>query len=284
MANLESIDLTSGARFSKDGDNSIIISSFNNITHRLRKGEIPHVSKDNNIVYNSANNIYYTTIEYTIPDMAENTWHINYNNSVTSTLSTASFSIPSDSWDIDNSTIIDNQIVQYNNTWINITSNITNTYSKWSNFYTSDQDIVNKSLKTRIKYDPFDDPVTFSTTDIEERLKQHRYDRRYQKRNNDSDIGDRINSKTPKGHIDYRFHEVFGEINILDRMHQSDEKSNSRNGLITHKKYEELLDRAPMARRVYSTNLNRSFDSTEFKLDMEIAKERFESAMSRLSL
>lgn len=285
MNQLESIDLTQGTRFERilkenaqknkpDDDRGI---------HRLKKGEIPHVSTTNNYITISAESIdlgdWIVNIDTDhLADSLDNqirthTVHLNTHNNFT--------------WFDDSATTntlrtwSTGTLHTWNNTWsvTDISSNVTDVtyYTTSSNYGYNFTDASDKSIEDRICLDPFAyGEVISSSNDIENRLNDLDYiyyEKPYsipkcllQNDVDDSwfnDYDDAISRLSNKRQLN--------DDELIDEflnLHMAQDSS------------DQLLKiQAPFIKRVYVTNGGRSFDTKELHFDMVLAQEHFDTAI-----
>lgn len=279
MANLYSIDLTQGKRFERalnDAENKQINISNERDRgiRRLKKGEIPHSS------FNTIN-VDTDLSTWIITSFVNTNISLTYDNILDHSITNTSYTIPTvtnNAWIInDNENIIRYDTISM---WDNLYS-ITNSYHTnrygLSNYNT---DIHDKSIHTRISVDPFisDNNSWSSNDDIIYRMKR-KLDYR-DNSNERANIHNRLNSdkhntwyRNDDSDILERFYEVDNEV---ENFSQYSRRENSGNEI------ENLKIKAPFIKRVYVTNRGSSFDRTDLKFDLTIAREHFEESLKAM--
>ena len=294
MNQLESIDLTQGNRFERvlrenaqknkpDDDRGM---------HRLKKGEIPHVSTNNNYITISTESIdigdWIINLDtHQLADSLDNqiqnhTVRLNTHNNFT--------------WfdDSANTSTLTTWSVTSNHTWntwrswsLNGTSSdVTDVtyYTTASNYGYNITDASDKSIEDRICLDPFTYGEDISSSnDIENRLSDLDYiyyEKPYNipKRLLQNDVDDswfndyddalsRISNKRQLN--DDALMDEFLNLHI------------AQDSITTGNSDQLLKIQAPFIKRVYVTNGGRSFDTKELHFDMILGQEHFNEAIQR---
>ena len=286
MNNLQSIDLTQDYRFGRmiDEEVSKKLKIEDRGIHRLKKGEIPHLS----ISYNT-NNIITTSNTFT--DWIVNTTDVIefgnadlLDNSIRNNIT-----IDSGPTVVNNITITDQStLFTWVNDWTAGTSNISSYYylsdnnSAYKKSWKHSTLNTNGSIADRIRIEPFDTPgYDGSNNDIIYRLKQHKslktFEVGLQTLYNRLGVFNEFNPFS-KSNTDY----------ALSRIRDIDDDAVSlptfdtfigRHNDIKKQMELNLKRKAPFIKRVYITNRGHSFDSKEFQFDMVLAEEHFNNAI-----
>ena len=309
MRNLEHIDLTQGRRFQND-DNQLQISSNDRGIRRLKKGEIPHHSLSTTSVTNIP--LSTTTTSFTISTNSSiDDWVVSIDNAVFENVTWMSTSELDNR--IMNSTNTTSNNIRWNlhqintdndlltidtSTFITTTTssgylysnNIDNLYS-WTdpriNRFTDDTPV-----SSRIFADPFTIYEIDSSSNALYKLHNYNYDNltgnenRRSIRNRiakdlisamayhsgwyESMNDDALYRLRPDREMDDYF-DKFLPVALDDRI-KADFSHTERN----------LKKKAPFIKHIYVTNGGHSFDSTELRLDLLIAKEHFDELVSKL--
>lgn len=289
MAKLDSIDLTQGKRFEKILDEkrykSLSVDTNSRGIHRLKKGEIPHFSLSNiSIDTTTSDWIITTTPTLVEPTLSDNTLS-DINISWTDNSST-NFSITYNnmtSWitTVDNAIEINSNLATNSYRHIN---NITSTSYYYKN--TVDNDLSDKSINDRIKIDPFD-TENFNYERFNGILYRIRESLSKKISQEKSNIHNRL--RNYDNNINNGWRSMSHTRSILSRLYDNDDIPSNYPYIVNFEDYQKKDDfisnlkrKAPFIKRVYVTNRGHSFDSTELRFDMVLAKEHFEEAVRNM--
>lgn len=288
MVDLASIDLTEGQVIERSSRKIITIDNDRGV-HRLKKGEIPHskygVDSDSIITIPSMT----ITTTQTVADWVEYIDDIRVIDNTRFNI----VNLDEDSFYTSFTSPLDTSISITTNTsfsrFTDLIVNNSSTLYLHNSFYNKTE----KSIDKRIATDPFEDSEGYNSisfSDVIDRMKKLSKSQIIGYEQTIDDSRDRLKI------VDHNNERYQYQSTILERLgddgyNDMRDKFNQLESTLLNINLNSFINtetnlkkKAPFIKRVYTTNLGRSFDSEELKLDMIKAQEHFDECVKLLRI